>query len=60
MGSLPKVVEISNTSAPQSEATPCSIQGQALGRDRFEGPIVADEIAWPDKVTVSAATCARA
>jgi uncharacterized repeat protein (TIGR02543 family) len=56
VGSLPKVVaEISNTPAPQSEATPCSIQGQTLKAVTVsDGPIVADEIVGAiDKVTVS-------
>jgi alpha-tubulin suppressor-like RCC1 family protein len=56
VGSLPKVVaEISNTPVPQSEATPCSIQGQALKAVTVSaGPIVADEFVGAiDKVTVS-------
>ncbi len=56
VGSLPKVVaEVAGTPAPQSEATPCSIQGSMLKSVTVSGgPIVADEmIGLIDKVTVA-------
>ncbi len=56
VGSLPRVVaEIANASAPQSEATPCSIRGSALKAVTVSGgPLVADEmIGLIDKVTAS-------
>ncbi len=56
IGSLPRVVaEVMGIPAPQSEATPCSIQGNMLKSVTVSGgPIVADEmIGLIDKVTVS-------
>ncbi len=56
IGSLPKVVaEVAGTPAPQSEATPCSIQGSMLKSVTVSGgPLVADELVGAiDKVTVA-------